>query len=71
MLVIYRKIDGRVMGCFSDQTQSLDTLYPNNEKLRNELDSKIFENKKDLIDMNNYCVIDGELVRNVEENKVW
>ena len=71
MLVIYKKSDGRVMGCFSDENQSLDTLYPNNEKLRNELDSKIFKNKRDLIDMNNYCVIDGELVRNVEPNQVW
>ena len=71
MLIIYRKLDGRVMACFSDESQTLENIYPENKNLRQELCTHIAENKRDLIDMQNYKVIDGKLVREVETENAW
>ena len=71
MLIIYRKIDGRVMACFSDESQTLEKLYPNQDSFKNKMDSVIMNSHDVQLDMRNYKVIDGKLIREVETENAW
>ena len=71
MLIIYRKSDGRVMACFSDESQTLENLYPDKENFKSKMDNIIINNHDVQLDMHNYKVVDGELIREVEAENVW
>ena len=71
MLIIYRKIDGRVMACFSDESQTLDTLYPSQDSFKSKMGSIKLDSHDVQLDMHNYKIIDGKLIREVETENAW
>ena len=71
MLVIYKKTDGRIVGCFSDEAQTLDTLYPSNNSVKNALDTTFSDDKTILMDMSSYCYENGQIVRKEKQKDPW